>query len=86
MNAEQALVLANASCTFQRPLKYPATLEVRLYGDKPACNSLDGCYEIRDLVGADEPAAIGQGTIVWHDHAAGRPTAIPAAVRAQLQG
>jgi acyl-CoA thioester hydrolase len=85
LGAEHALVLANISCTFLKPLICPVTLEVRLYGGVPGRSSLNTYYEIRKLPQADPLCAIGHGTIVWYDHAAGRPMKIPPAIRRTLE-
>ncbi len=74
------LVLANISCTFLQPLKYPAELEVRLYAGPPGRSSLNTYYEIRDRPEAGPLCALGHGTIVWYDRAAGRSRPIPDAV------
>lgn len=79
------LVLANVSCTFIQPLKYPAELDVCLYAGPPGRSSLDTYYEIRDRPEAGKLCALGHGTIVWYDHAAGQSRPIPDAVLRQLK-
>ncbi|HHJ16386.1 MAG TPA: acyl-CoA thioesterase [Gammaproteobacteria bacterium] len=79
------LVLANISCTFIRPLKYPAELEVRLYAGPPGRSSLNTYYELRDRPDAGQLCALGHGTIVWYDHAAGRSQPIPETVLRHLK-
>ncbi len=78
------LVLANISCTFIQPLKYPDELEVRLYAGPPGRSSLDTYYEIYDKAGAGALCAIAHGTIVWYDQAAGCSREIPDKVREHL--
>ena len=84
ISVPHGLVLANISCTFIQPLKYPAELEVRLYAGPPGLSSLDSYYELYDRVAAGEPCAIAHGTIVWYDHAAGCSSEIPDEVRKHL--
>jgi acyl-CoA thioester hydrolase len=78
------LVLANVSCTFFKPLTFPADIEVALYAGRAGRSSLDSFYQIRTPGGPDELSAFGHGTIVWFDHAAGHSVAIPETVRRQL--
>jgi acyl-CoA thioester hydrolase len=78
------LVLANVSCTFLRPLKFPATIELELYGDNPGNASLDSYY----CLGKHDDkqlCAMGHGTIVWYDHQKGRVMPIPTVVRKHLE-
>lgn len=78
------LVLANVSCSFLRPLKYPAELEVRLYTESPGRSSLPTWYEILES-GVSRPlCALGHGTVVWFDHRSGHSVPIPGTVLAQL--
>ncbi len=84
LDAGHALVLANISCTFLKALKYPATLQVRLYAGRPGRSSLPSYYELHDSRAPDQLCAIAHGTIVWFDHAAGHSTDIPEVVRKRL--
>ncbi len=84
IDVAHGLVLANISCTFIQPLKYPDELEVRLYAGPPGRSSLDSYYEIYDRAGAGARCAIAHGTIVWYDHVAGRSSEIPGEVREHL--
>jgi len=86
IHSSHALVLANISCTFMKPLKYPARLEVCLYAGPPGRSSLDTFYELYNGHAADERCAIAHGTIVWYDHVAGHAMEIPDAVRKHLSG
>ena len=79
------LVLANISCTFLQPLKYPAELEVRLYAGPHGSSSLNTYYEVHDRPEAGRLCALGHGTIVWYDSAAGRSQPIPEAVLEHLK-
>ena len=84
INVQHGLVLANISCTFIQPLKYPAELEVRLYAGPPGRSSLDTYYEIYDKAKADVLCALAHATIVWYDHATGQSREIPREVREHL--
>ncbi len=80
------LVLANVSCTFLQPLKFPATIELELYGDSPGQHSMNSYYRLRSTGEERALCAIGHGTIVWYDHAAARAIPVPSAVRDCLKG
>ena len=82
VGVDHALVLANVSCTFLRPLTYPATLTVNLYAGRAGNSSLETFYEIFDTGGA--LCSVGHGTVVWYDHTQGRSMGIPGAVRQRL--
>ena len=64
IKVQHGLVLANISCTFIQPLKYPAELEVRLRAGPPGRSSLDTYYEVYDKAGVGVLCAIAHGTIV----------------------
>lgn len=85
IGAGHDLVLANVSCSFLHPLKFPATLEVRLYGGAPGRSSLDSYYEILDHSQDSRISAVGHGTIVWYNHGNGHSVAIPDAVLHHLE-
>ncbi len=78
------LVLANISCTYIQPLKYPSELEVCLYAGKPGRSSLNTYYELRDRPRDGRLCALGHGTIVWYDHEAGQSQPIPDVVLRHL--
>jgi acyl-CoA thioester hydrolase len=85
--AEQAEgpVIANASCQFRRPLKYPGNVEVRVYAGKIGRSSVPTYYEMRR---ADEPQMIyaaGEALLVWISNATGKPASLPDAVRRRLE-
>jgi acyl-CoA thioester hydrolase len=85
IGAHYTVVMANASCTFLRPLEHPATLEVRLYAGPPGRSSVDSYYEIRQQGQSERLCAIGHGTLVWYDFEASRSMEIPASIRRLLQ-
>ncbi len=78
------LVLANISCTFLHALRFPATLEVELYGQARGEHSIDSYYLLHNLDENGRLCAIAHGTIVWYDHAGARPMPVPQTVRACL--
>jgi acyl-CoA thioester hydrolase len=80
------LVLANVSCTFLRALKFPATIEVELYGGEPGGSSLDSYYLLRSRGEENQLCAIGHGTIVWYDHGNSSVIPVPSVVRNCLKG
>lgn len=85
MGVGHELVLANVSCTYFKPLTFPADIEVTLYAGRVGRSSMETYYEIRIHGGSDELFALGHGTIVWFDHKAGHSVPIPETVRRQLE-
>lgn len=81
LGVDHALVLANVSCTFFRPLIFPADIELALYAGRWGRSSLESFNEIRIPKESKELFALGHGTIVWYDHARGHSVAVPDAVR-----
>ncbi len=79
------LVLANISCTFICPLKFPATIAVELYGDAPGNSSMDSYYQLWNVDADNQLCAIGHGTIVWYDHHNVCVIPIPSVVRHCLE-
>jgi len=84
LGTAHALVLANVSCTYFKPLVYPGDVDVTLYAGQAGRTSLDTFYEIRRADRPEELSTLGHGTIVWFEHRAGVATEIPGAVRRQL--
>jgi len=80
------LVLANVSCTFLHALKFPATIELELYGAQPGGSSLDSYYLLRNLDEDNQLCSIGHGTIVWYDHENACAIPVPDVVRNCLKG
>jgi len=80
------LVLANVSCTFLHALKFPATIEVELYGGQPGGSSMESYYLLRNLDKDNQLCTIGHGTIVWYDHNNSSATSVPSVVRNCLKG
>lgn len=86
LGAGHDLVLANISCTFLHALKFPATIEVELYGGKPGGSSMESYYQLRNLEKDNQVCAIGHGTIVWYDHKKSSAIPVPPVVRNCLKG
>ncbi len=79
-----ALVIANASCNFKRPINYPGTVEVKLYVGVPGGSSVPTYYELR----VDQESAIyadGEATVVFIDLQTQKPTRIPDEIRDLLK-
>jgi acyl-CoA thioester hydrolase len=77
-------VVVKTSCTYVKPIAYPETLEVRLYGAAPGRTSFPTWYEI---VGTNEPGvkyAEGDATMVWTNRTSGKSQPVPDALRALL--
>ncbi|VAW75377.1 hypothetical protein MNBD_GAMMA15-499 [hydrothermal vent metagenome] len=80
LGEEHELVLANVSCTFLQALKFPATVELELYGGPPREHSMDSYYLLRSADDDSELCAIGHGTIVWYDQQSQRAIPVPSVV------
>lgn len=76
VNVEEGPVIVNASCTFLRPVTFPATVEVRTLIGKPGRSSLPTYYEMR-CVGEDTLYAEGAAKIVWWNPRTGKSVALP---------
>ena len=81
---EEGPVIANASCQFKRPLKYPGSVEIRLFAGKIGRSSLPTFYEIRRTDDAQTVYATGDALFVWVSTATGKPTAFPDVLRHRL--
>ena len=80
---ETGIVIANAACTYKRPLVYPGTVEVRLYVGPPAGSSVLTLYEMH-VDGDRHLYADGSATVVFIDLAKQKPRRIPDTVRERL--
>jgi len=76
-----APVIINAACTFQIPMTYPGTVEVRTYAGELGRSSFVTSYEMR-IDGDEAVYAHGAAKIVWMDTATGKSVPIPDALRA----
>lgn len=77
-------LIVNASCTFLRPITYPATLQVQVFGATPGRSSFDLEYEIRDAKRLEVLYTTGATKVVWVNYEVNRGTPIPSAVRELL--
>ena len=84
-NEAEGPVIANAACRFKRPLKYPGSIEVRLFAGQIGRSSLPTYYEIRRT---DDPATVyatGDALFVWISNVTGKPAAFPDRLRQRLR-
>jgi len=78
------IVIANASCNYQRALTYPGTVEVRLYVGEPGGASVPTFYELR-LEGDPLPYAEGAAVVVFVDLVSQKSKRIPEDIRSRLE-
>lgn len=78
---EEGPVIINASCTFLKPITYPATVEVRTLIGQPGRSSLPTYYEMR-VAGEDEVYAEGAAKVVWWNPRTGKSLNLPDHLRA----
>lgn len=77
---DEGLVIINASCTFFKPITFPATVEVRTLIGKPGRSSLPTFYEMR-IAGDPMLYAEGASKIVWWNPATGKSVPLPEFIR-----
>lgn len=77
-------LIVNATCTFLRPVTYPAELHIDVFGTSPGRTSFDMEYEIRDAERRDLLYTTGASKVVWVDYQENRSTPIPTSVRCIL--
>jgi acyl-CoA thioester hydrolase len=77
-----AIVIANASCNFRRPINYPGTVEVQVFTEPPGGSSVATAYELR--IGG-ELYADGAAMVVFIDAQKQKPIRIPQAIREVMQ-
>ena len=78
------IVIADANCTFLKPLLYPATIEVCVYAGPPGRSSFTFHYSIRAAADHAVSYAVASTRVVWIDRSTGRPAQLPDYVRALL--
>ena len=84
MSSEVIGVVAETHCRFHKSLSFPDIVDAGLRVTKLGNTSVK--YEIGLFRhGEDDPVASGHFVHVWVERASGRPTPVPAAVRAALQ-
>ena len=78
-----AVVLSNR-CDYKRPVLYPSSLIVRVYGSAPGRTSFSQTYAV--TVEGDEETvyAEGEAALVWVSRETERPTPLPDALREAL--
>jgi len=80
VEVEEGPVIINASCTFLKPISFPATVEVRTLIGKPGKSSLPTYYEMR-CTGEDTLYAEGAAKIVWWNPKTGKSLPLPDSIR-----
>lgn len=80
VNVDEGVVIVNASCTFFRPVTYPATVEIRTLIGKPGTSSLPTYFEMR-VSGDDTIVAEGGSKIVWWNPKTGKSLPLPDYIR-----
>lgn len=80
VDVDEGVVIVNASCTFLKPVTYPATVEIRTLIGKPGNSSLPTYYEMR-VVGDETVVAEGASKIVWWNPRTGKSLPLPAFIR-----
>lgn len=80
----QGPVVVQTSCTYVRPIPYPGTLRVNVYGGPAGRTSFPTYYEIHAAEAAGVKYADGQAIMVWTDRGSGAPCPVPDALRALL--
>lgn len=82
----QGPVVVQTGCDFLKPISYPETLEVRVYGGAPGRSSFPTLYEILSAENSEIKYATGQAIMVWTDRNAGKSHPLPDFLRKLLEG
>jgi len=69
-------VIVNASCTFLKPITFPASVEVKTLIGRPGRSSLPTFYEMR-VVGEETLYAEGAAKVVWWNPRTGKSLPLP---------
>jgi acyl-CoA thioester hydrolase len=80
----QGPLIVNASCTYHRPIVYPARIRVSVAAGEPGRSSFDTVYEIRDAADAEILYLTASSRVVWVDYAEGCSIPVPGDLRARL--
>jgi acyl-CoA thioester hydrolase len=80
----QGPVVVQTGCDFLKPIPYPETLEVRVYGGAPGRSSFPTFYEILAGENPETKYATGQAIMVWTDRNTGKSHPLPDFLRRQL--
>jgi acyl-CoA thioester hydrolase len=75
-------VIVNARMTFIMQLRYPGQIVCRTFAGQPGRSSFETRFELRRADDPDALVAEGGAKVVWIDHALGRSTPLPEALRA----
>jgi len=78
-----AIVIANATCNYKRPLVYPGTVEVKLFVGAPGGSSVPTHYQLH-VEGDRHLYADGEAVVVFIDITRQKPTRIPEPIRERL--
>lgn len=78
VEVEEGPVIINTSCTFLKPITYPATVEVRTLIGRPGRSSLPTYFEMR-VVGSGEDTLYAEGAakVVWWNPRTGKSLTLP---------
>ena len=77
-------ILASIRCDFKRPIVYPTTVIVRVYGGEPGRTSFPHGYDLTVEGDGDTLYARAEAVHVWVSRATGRPTPLPKTFRDAL--
>ena len=81
VSERSAPVVANLQIDFLRPINWPATVVVRLFGGRVGRSSLVMPFVMQDALGAELCYAKGETTLVWIDPQSGRSIPLPEPLR-----
>jgi len=85
VNAESGPVIINASCTFLKPISYPAIVDVAMLIGKPGRSSLPTYFEVRSAGDDTTLYAEGAAKIVWWSPRTGNSQQLPDFIRDKYQ-
>ncbi|MGH8618340.1 MAG: acyl-CoA thioesterase [Burkholderiales bacterium] len=80
----QGPVVVQTACEYLKPIPYPETIEVRVYGGAPGRSSFPTFYEISAAGNTATLYAKGQAIMVWTDRATGKSCPLPDDLRKRL--
>ena len=80
---DEGPVIINASCTFFKPITYPASVEVTTLIGKPGRSSLPTFYEMRCVGNGDNETLYAEGAamVVWWNPRTGKSLPLPDFIR-----